>query len=140
MAEKARHAFGTSENVENALHNGLIDAYDILFLDGDTDPKVGWIDKNGAFRLAKSKDQVVRVDELPTVDGDENVVYIYANEAYVWNGTQCVSLSKAADLTALETQVADIETQMNNKVDATTVQGMIDTAVEEAASVEVVEF
>lgn len=48
MADKARHAFGRSEGVDGALQAGVIDAYDILFLDGDTDnPKVGWIDKNG---------------------------------------------------------------------------------------------
>lgn len=45
---KSRHAFGSEEKVQSALEQGLIDAYDILFLDGDTDkPKVGWIDKDG---------------------------------------------------------------------------------------------
>lgn len=48
MAERARHAFGSSENILSALEAGKIDAYDILFLDGDTEkPTVGWIDKNG---------------------------------------------------------------------------------------------
>ena len=77
---------------------------------------------------------------MPTENGDENVVYIYNNEGYIWNGTECVTLSKSADLTALETQVSNIETQMGSKVDAATVQSMIDTAVEDATSAEVVEF
>ena len=50
MAEKvnrAKHAFGSSQNLETTIQAGKIDAYDILFLDGDTDPKIGWIDKNG---------------------------------------------------------------------------------------------
>jgi hypothetical protein len=47
MANKARHAFGNSENLQAALDEGKIDAYDIVLLDGATDPKVGWIDKNG---------------------------------------------------------------------------------------------
>lgn len=48
---KARHAFGTSENLQNALNSGVIDAYDILFLDGDTEPKIGWVDKNGEIKI-----------------------------------------------------------------------------------------
>ena len=47
MANKARHAFGNSENLQAALDSGVIDAYDIVLLDGETNPKVGWIDKNG---------------------------------------------------------------------------------------------
>lgn len=141
---KSRHAFGNSENVNNALSKGLVDAYDILFLDGDTEPKLGWIDKNGTFRLVEDKVQVTRVDELPLIDGDENVVYIYNNEGYVWDGNACVPMAKSADLVELETQVSNIETQMSNKVDADAVQSMVDAAVEaaveEATSTEVVEF
>lgn len=57
MAEKAKakHAFGSSENLQNALNSGVIDAYDILFLDGDTKPKVGWIDKNGDVKIVSNE-------------------------------------------------------------------------------------
>ena len=141
MAERARHAFGTLERVDEALSAGTIDSYDILFLkDAEGNPYVGWIDKQGNKVIIEDKVQVVRVEELPTENGDENVVYIYNNEGYIWNGTECVTLSKSADLTALETQVSNIETQMGSKVDAATVQSMIDTAVEDATSAEVVEF
>lgn len=135
MAERAKHAFGNSANLQTALDAGAIDAYDILFLDGDTEPKVGWVDKNGVIRLVQDKIQIVRVDELPVVDGDESVVYIYNNEGYVWDGTQCVPMAKSTDLTTLETQVTELTTQMETKVDATTVQNMI-----EEYSVEVIEF
>lgn len=48
MANRAKHAFGSSERVAESIANGIIDSYDILFLDGDTDnPKIGWVDKNG---------------------------------------------------------------------------------------------
>lgn len=50
MAEKerAKHAFGSSDRVLESIANGVIDSYDILFLDGDTDnPKIGWVDRNG---------------------------------------------------------------------------------------------
>ena len=36
MADKARHAFGSSSNVESAIQAKKIDAYDILFFEGDT--------------------------------------------------------------------------------------------------------
>lgn len=145
MADRARHAFGTLEKIDDALSAGTIDSYDILFVkDVNGNPYVGWIDKEGNKVIAQGKTQIIRVDELPTTDGDENVVYIYNNEGYIWDGTQCVSLSKSADLTALETQVSTLETQMSGKVDATTVKTMVDTAVEaaveEATSGEVVEF
>ena len=54
MADRAKHAFGNLSDVQSALNAGKIDAYDILFLDGDTEPKVGWIDKNGVFRLVEN--------------------------------------------------------------------------------------
>lgn len=48
MADKAKHAFGTLENVDSALSNGTIDSYDILFVkDANGKPYVGWIDKDG---------------------------------------------------------------------------------------------
>ena len=137
MAEKARHAFGSEANIKNALDTGKIDTFDILFLD---EKKVGWINKQGEVVIAEGEAYVMNVTELPTSDGKANVVYIYNNEGYIWNGTECVPLAKSADLTTLETQVSDLETQMGNKVDATTVQSMIDTAVEDVSASEVVEF
>ena len=55
MADRAKHAFGKLADVQAALDAGKINAYDILFLDGDTEPKVGWIDKNGVFRLVENE-------------------------------------------------------------------------------------
>lgn len=141
MANKAKHAFGMLERVDESIANGTLDSYDLLFVkDANGNPYIGWIDKDGNKVIVEDKVQIVRVDELPTSDGDENVVYIYNNEGYIWDGTQCVSLSKSADLTTLETQVSNLETQLDNKVDASTVKTMIDTAVEEATSGEVVVF
>ena len=48
MANKAKHAFGMLENIDEALVAGKIDSYDILFVkDADGKPYVGWIDKDG---------------------------------------------------------------------------------------------
>lgn len=108
MAElKARHAFGSSSGIDAALEANKIDAFDILFLDGNTDnPKVGWIDKNGNKVIIEDKVQIVRVESLPTANGDPNVVYIYNNEGYIWDGEKCISLSKPTDLTELEAEVS----------------------------------
>lgn len=98
MAERAKHAFGTLEKIDQALADGTIDSYDILFVkDANGKPYVGWIDKDG--------NKVICED--------------------------------TAELSALEAKIA-------TKVDADTVQTMVDsaveTAVEEAIAVEVVEF
>lgn len=55
MANRAKHAFGNLSDVEKAIQAGKIDNYDILFLDGDTSPKIGWIDANGIFRLVNNE-------------------------------------------------------------------------------------
>lgn len=132
MADRAKHAFGMLENIDTALANGAIDAYDILFVkDVNGKPYVGWIDKDGNKVIVQDKEQIVRVDELPTTNGDENVVYIYNNECYIWNGNQCVSTCKPADLTELEAEMAtkasaeeveakfgEIETTLDNVANA----------------------
>lgn len=138
MADKARHAFGNSENIQAALDAGTIDAFDILFMDGATEPKVGWIDKDGNYRLVDTSCIItVEGDALPET-GKGGKVYIFGDEGYFWNGTEYKPLAKSADLTTLETQVAELETQMSVKVDATTVQNMIEEYSESA--IEIVEF
>jgi hypothetical protein len=139
MANKAKHAFGMLENIDSALSAGTIDAYDILFVkDADGKPYVGWVDKDGNKVIVQEDEKVIRVDALPTADGDENVVYIYNNEGYIWDGTQCIPISKSTDLTILETQVSELETQLETKVDVLTVETMIKEYSDFA--IEVVEF
>ena len=133
MAEqKARHAYGKSESLQTALTSGTIDAYDILFLDGDTQPKIGWVKKDGTPVIVDNEPRVVKVDSLPTDDAKEGVVYLFEDNAYFWNGTGFVCISKSADLSALEAEVA-------KKVDEATVDSKIKTAVD-AATFDVVEF
>lgn len=136
--DKSRHAFGKSSNLENAMSNNLIDSYDILFLDGDTDPKIGWVDASGVVRMVDTDCVVIVEGEDLPESGEIGKVYIYADEGYFWNGTEFKPVAKPADLTALEGQVTNLTTQMEQKVDIQTVQGMI----EEYTSVgfEIVEF
>ena len=121
---RSRYAFGSSANIQSALASGAIDAYDVLLLDGNTDnPKVGWIDKDGNPVIVKSKEQVIRVSDLPQTDGDPDVVYIWNNDAYVWDGTKCVPLCEPTDLTELQEELA-------NKVDAEEVDAKINAALD----------
>lgn len=53
---RSKHAFGSEVNVDAALAQGLIDAYDILFLD---EKKIGWIDKNGNKVIVENADPAV---------------------------------------------------------------------------------
>ena len=61
---KARHAFGNLADVENALKAGKIDAYDILFLDSDTSPKIGLVDGNGVFRLVENEADFSELEDV----------------------------------------------------------------------------
>lgn len=48
MADKAKHAYGSRKNLEAAIASGAIDAYDVLFLNGEGEtPAIGWMDKDG---------------------------------------------------------------------------------------------
>ena len=140
MAEnKAKYAFGSSENIEAALAQGKIDNYDILLLDGNTDtPKVGWIDKDGnPVVIDTEKVIVVEGDNLPD-SGELGKIYIFGEDGYFWNGNEFVNLCKPTDLTELESQVGNLETQIETKVDVTTVETMIKEYSE--SGIEIVEF
>lgn len=104
---KAKHAFGRSESVEDVLQQNIIDEFDILFLDGDTDPKIGWIDRNKNPVIVDNKKRVVKVeaDALPDT-GEDDIVYLFNENGYIWNGTAFVCLSKPTDLSAIEAEVA----------------------------------
>ena len=106
MAERAKHAFGTSENLQNALNSGVIDAYDILFLDGDTDPKVGWVDKNGVVRMVENGTDV-------DLSGIESELATKANAEEV--ETQ---LATKADAKEVDAKIDEIETALDGVANA----------------------
>lgn len=138
MADKSKHAFGNSANLQSALDSGAIDAYDILFLDGDTDPKLGWVDKNGVVRMVDNDCIVIVEGESLPETGEVGKMYVFAEEGYFWNGTEFKPVAKSADLTVLEGQITELTTQMNNKADVETVETMIKEQVE--AGYEIIEF
>ena len=129
--ERARHAFGSSQNLEAAKQANKIDAYDILFLDGDTEPKVGWLDANGETKIVDTNKVIVVEGESLPETGVEGKIYIFGEDGYFWNGAEFVNLCKPTDVSALEEEIA-------TKVTAEEVKTMIKES--EDSSVEIVEF
>ena len=104
MANKAKHAFGMLENIDQAIVDGKIDSYDILFVkDADGKPYVGWIDAQGNKVL---------------VDDSAEFEELYAKGD---------SKASSDELVALGVEVA-------NKVSAEEVNTKIETAVSETVS------
>lgn len=70
---RSKHAFGDSENVDQAISEKTVDAFDILFLDGATDPKIGWVDKEGRKVIVENGVKEDAVDaKLATVKDEAN--------------------------------------------------------------------
>lgn len=141
MAEellRSRHAFGALENVLEAINSEKVDAYDILFLkDANDKPYIGWVDKNNNPVIIKEDEEVLLVEALPE-SGETGKIYILEENGYFWNGEKFVNLCTPTDVSALESQVAELETEMEEKVNATTVQNMIEEYTNSV--IEVVEF
>ena len=123
---KSRHAFGSEANIDSALNQGLIDAYDVLFL---KEGKIGWIDADGNKVILGDKTGVKSVDALPEI-GNVDTVYIYDSKFYFWNGTEFVTA---------KTSEVD-ETVVNNKVQETLVAANTYTDEQIANAVGIIEF
>ena len=104
---KSRHAFGSEARIDHALEQGLIDAYDILFL---KEGKIGWIDADGKKVILEDRKQVVSVDVLPEI-GDVETVYIYNSRFYFWNGSEFVTTIDEVGVTEEE-----VDTKINTAV------------------------
>lgn len=62
--DKAKHAFGTVEKIDEALSAGTINSYDILFVkNAEGKPFVGWIDKDGNKVLVDDSAELAKLDE-----------------------------------------------------------------------------
>lgn len=133
MAMKAKHAFGALERVDENIKSGKIDAYDVLFVkDSEGKPYIGWVDKDGNPVILKEEDEVVVIngESLPE-SGESGKIYVFGENAYVWNGEKFVNLCKPTDVSALEIEIA-------TKVTAEEVKTMIKES--EDSLVEIVEF
>lgn len=124
---KSKHAFGSEANVDNALSQGLIDAYDILFL---SEGKIGWIDKNGEKVILQDKQQVKVVTELPR-PGDAETIYIYNSMMYIWNGSDYTSPSVEGgiDENTVDQKIGNAVQEVSDAANAYT-DSQIDAALE----------
>lgn len=111
MAMKAKHAFGNLADVQKALDSGKINSYDILFLDGDTAPKIGWIDANKVFRLVENETDFSELETIIAKKADAEEV-----EA---------KLAKKADASEVEAAIA-------TKADTADVKAKVGQAVTDA--------
>lgn len=107
MARKAKHAFGSEANVDVALRNGDIDAFDILFLD---EKKIGWIDKNGEKVIIEPPKQVEFVANLPSA-GEAKILYIVTDPkslgAYVWNNSAFLPVIEGVTQETVDQKIED---------------------------------
>ena len=100
MAKNSKMAFGKSEGITQALEQGLINEFDLLLLDGDTNsPKIGWIDKNG--------NAVIVTDEKADLTGlEEELAKTNATVAEV-----------DAEVDAVNEKVSEVEAMVEAKAD-----------------------
>jgi hypothetical protein len=72
MAIKSKNAFGSKANIETAKTNGMIDEYDILYLD---DGEIAWLDKskNTVINTPRTQEDIVvsSVDSFDETDGNK---------------------------------------------------------------------
>ena len=109
MADKAKFAYGSLAGLDAALQNGAVDAFDLLCLYDDGVARIGWVDKNGNPVLVDvPEDKVVVVDTLPET-GVTGSIYVFNEEAYIWNGTKFTNLCKPTDVTELQEQITALE-------------------------------
>ena len=118
MASLSKHAFGSMENIDTALQQGKIDAYDVLFLTDGDEHKIGWIDKDGNKIILEDKKQVVIVESLPET-GNIETIYICDSVLYYWNGSEFVSLNgeSGVDESTVNAKVQEAVISANNYTD-----------------------
>ena len=108
MADKAKHAYGSRKNLNAAIASGAVDAYDLLFLNGEGEtPAIGWVDKNGNPIIISPTDDLAKF------------------EAQI--ETELASKVGTEDITHLETQIA-------HKADSIEVEAKIDQAMSDSVS------
>ena len=138
MADKARFAFGSKAGVAAAIQRGDVDAYDFLCLSGENEnPSLGWVDKNNNPVYVECIKYIDVVTALPET-GEEGIIYMLEGKGYVWYNSAFVPMAESVDLSALQEQI-------NAKIDASEVETLIDTRIEEKlvevnTGYEIVEF
>ena len=90
------------------------------------------LEEVGTSASSDSKQCIIVVDSLPEI-GEENIIYIFNDEAYFWDGAEFVCLSKSADL-------VELEKILETKVSVEEVDARIENKITEISGIQVVEF
>lgn len=139
MPKKTKFGFGSSSAVLQALQDGKINSRDILLLDENTaTPKFGWVNLQNEPVIIDTEQVIVVEGETLPETGVTSKIYIFKEDGYFWNGTEFVNLCKPTDVSDLKSQITELESEIEAKVDAETVQSMIEEHSE--SIIEVVEF
>ena len=114
MAERAKHAFGALERIDESIANGVIDSYDILFVkNADGKPYVGWVDKEGNKVVVSNDEELAEIEtQLATKASAEEVD---------------AKISKKADSAEVDTKISQAMTDT-----VATAKSYIDGKVEAA--------
>lgn len=119
MADKAKHAYVSRKNLDAAIASKVVDAYDVLFLNGeDETPAIGWVDKNGNPVVISPTDDIA---ELGT-----QIETKLATKATIEEVAEKIATKADAE------KVSELETQIATKVDASEVDAKVESAVESA--------
>lgn len=116
---KAKHAFGNSQDIQKALDSGKIDAYDILFLDGDTEPKIGWIDAKGEIRLVQNESDFSELEAIIATKANASDVEALESE---------MSTKVSAE------ELAEVDAKIATKVDVSEVDAKVEQAVTDSVA------
>ena len=109
MPNTAKHGFGSSSAVLDAIREGKLNARDILFLDETTNPKVGWIDLEGNPVIVDTEKVIVVDGDILPETGVMGKIYIFKEDGYFWNGEKFINLCKPTDVTELQEAITALE-------------------------------
>ena len=71
MAERAKHAYGSRKNLEAAIASRVVDAYDVLFLNGEGEkPAMGWVDKYGNPIIIETGDTTALESQVESLESE----------------------------------------------------------------------
>jgi hypothetical protein len=141
MAERAKHAFGSLENIDSAIANGTIDSYDILFVkDADGKPYVGWVDKQGNKVVVSNDEELAELEsQIATkVSAEEVDAKINTTVTDKVNTIVTEKVDAAVTEEVKEVMAEKVDTVINEKVD-TVVNEKVETLVTEKVTEQVTE-
>lgn len=127
MADKAKHAYGSRKNLDAAVASGTVDAYDLLFLNGEGEsPAIGWVDKNGNPVVISPTDDLAKLEtqleaELASKAGMEEVTKLETQIATKIDSTEV----EAKIDQAMSDGMADLKSYTDGKVEAAINEHMV---------------